>query len=124
MNRFNWSKAVGTDRAAKCMGYVCVAAEEGGGLYWRRGPVLFEKQFFKKNKEKAVRKIIIEKPLVAESGKEYVLPLTTTLRCCFLTLDNLCAIYERRPEICRLQGTIQELPCASKNQKQLERNVQ
>jgi DNA-binding CsgD family transcriptional regulator len=43
-----------------------------------------------------------------------VLPITETGDCVFLTPEKTCAIYEERPEVCRLFGTIKELECPKK----------
>lgn len=42
-----------------------------------------------------------------------VIPTTVSLDCVFLEkLTKRCVIYDERPEVCRLMGTIPELPCA------------
>lgn len=41
----------------------------------------------------------------------FVLPVTEDLKCCFLTKDNKCAVYDSRPKICHDYGIIDELPC-------------
>lgn len=42
------------------------------------------------------------------------IPKTEDGYCLFLTKDKRCAIYSDRPEVCRLQGEIPELPCPYK----------
>lgn len=41
----------------------------------------------------------------------YVYPITDDLKCCFLTKDNKCAIYNDRPDVCKEYGTTERLPC-------------
>lgn len=41
-----------------------------------------------------------------------ILPLTNDAHCVFLTNEKRCAVYEQRPTVCRLFGTIPELPCS------------
>jgi len=41
-----------------------------------------------------------------------VLPLTEDATCVFLTSEKRCAVYEQRPPVCHLFGTIPELPCS------------
>lgn len=41
-----------------------------------------------------------------------VIPETESLDCVFLDKETKrCVVYKNRPEVCRLQGTIPELPC-------------
>jgi Fe-S-cluster containining protein len=41
----------------------------------------------------------------------FVLPYTEGLKCCFLTDDKKCAIYDKRPDVCKRYGLCDELPC-------------
>lgn len=41
----------------------------------------------------------------------FVFPITEDLKCCFLTKDNKCSIYEERPDVCKRYGICDELPC-------------
>lgn len=44
--------------------------------------------------------------------KDYIYPVTADKYCIFLHLETFeCMIYEHRPEICRLYGTVPELQC-------------
>jgi Fe-S-cluster containining protein len=43
----------------------------------------------------------------------HILPITEDGYCVFLKDDKTCAIYERRPYVCRLQGTVRALPCGN-----------
>jgi len=43
--------------------------------------------------------------------KDGVWPITEDLTCCFLSKEKLCAIYESRPPICVLFGTIPKHGC-------------
>lgn len=47
--------------------------------------------------------------------KNTVLPVTDDTKCVFLTPENRCAVYENRPKVCQLYGTIPELACPFKN---------
>ena len=39
-------------------------------------------------------------------------PITASMDCVFLNkLTKRCEVYNDRPNVCRLQGTIPELPC-------------
>jgi Fe-S-cluster containining protein len=38
-------------------------------------------------------------------------PITQDGYCVFLRNDHTCSIYEQRPNVCKLQGTIPKLPC-------------
>lgn len=40
-----------------------------------------------------------------------VIPTTATFQCVFYDLELGCKIYEFRPEVCRLYGTVPELKC-------------
>ena len=42
--------------------------------------------------------------------KKYIIAITHDLRCIFLTDNNLCAIYNDRPEICRRFGNDIKIP--------------
>jgi len=43
----------------------------------------------------------------------YSIPIRNdgSLHCIFLMDNNHCAVYEHRPMVCRLQGTVDRLPC-------------
>lgn len=58
-------------------------------------------------KEKIVRKVSD----VIFITEEDVLPVTKDRKCCFLTHDLKCNIYDVRPEVCKLYGTIENLQC-------------
>lgn len=49
--------------------------------------------------------------VIAGGNEDMVVPIRDDLHCVFLTDDKKCAIYEQRPYICRLYGTIPELAC-------------
>lgn len=81
------------------------------------GIVPFEKKFFNANIDKVVTEPIIENfndisPFDPEP-KDYVLPMTENGSCCFLRSDYSCAIYEVRPQICRIYGdeSVSTLSC-------------
>jgi len=68
-----------------------------------------EKIFYEKNLDK-----IITQPIKIEEyyepdpfdniKKYFVLPLTESNKCCFVRSDYSCAIYDERPEVCKLYG--------------------
>ncbi len=72
------------------------------------GPIPFEQSFLLSNKH-----LYQEQPV----GIDYifaplVVPMTKTLECVFLhKKTKRCMVYDNRPEVCRLQGTIPKLPC-------------
>jgi Fe-S-cluster containining protein len=45
--------------------------------------------------------------------KDFVLPITESANCCFLQSDYKCAIYNDRPQVCRIYGdeSIPNLSC-------------
>lgn len=72
------------------------------------GPVPFPPEFLKQNSH-----LYQEQPI--ELGDMFlgvIVPITETLECVFLNKETKqCLVYEKRPKVCRLQGTIPELPC-------------
>jgi len=45
-----------------------------------------------------------------------LVPLSDDMYCVFLDRETKrCLIYDRRPDVCRLQGTIRDLPCPKLN---------
>ena len=63
-------------------------------------------KIFNANKDKIQREIIE----LRDYPNGYY-PITKDKMCCFLTADKRCAIYPDRPEICRLYGESDDLPC-------------
>ena len=72
------------------------------------GPVPFSEKFLLLNKEKYQ-----ENPVdLLGYFPGFVIPSTKSFDCVFLNkLTKKCEIYNERPKVCRLQGTIPELPC-------------
>lgn len=69
------------------------------------GPVPFEKEFIEKHKDKI--QVEIKKEVIDEQG---IYLLTEDLGCVFLDRKTReCTIYEERPEICRLYGTVKDI---------------
>src|SRR5208337_2575374 len=56
------------------------------------------------NRNKFQRKVIEEHPFETSPGHYMLSIITDDMNCVFLTKNNLCAIYEDRPEICRKFG--------------------
>ena len=76
----------------------CSKCPEGAGCC---GILPFKKEFLEKHKEK-----FQVKPVQISDSKEIVGVITEDLKCIFLNREtNLCAIYQDRPEVCRLFGT-------------------
>ena len=72
------------------------------------GPVPFEESFLLQNAHKYQ-----EQPIeIEEMLTGLFIPVTATKDCVFLKkITKRCEIYAERPIVCRLQGTIPELPC-------------
>lgn len=66
----------------------------------------FEKSFF----EKFVR--LATKPYKIKDYDSFVIAVTDDGYCVFLTTEKRCRIYNDRPEVCRLYGTISGLNCS------------
>lgn len=45
------------------------------------------------------------------ASEVFVFPITEDLKCCFLSKENKCMIYDDRPDICKRYGICEELPC-------------
>lgn len=82
------------------------------------GPVPFDKKWFNSNlnklQETSFEAIpgtiqLIDSRTIIET--ETITPVTTSFNCVFLTPEKRCAVYEERPALCRLFGTIPELTC-------------
>ncbi|HNX02170.1 MAG TPA: YkgJ family cysteine cluster protein [Candidatus Cloacimonas sp.] len=76
------------------------------------GPIPFEKVFYQSVLKFKQRPIVSERE-VSSFGEDFIIPVTEDISCCFLTLENSCAIYEQRPQICRDfgNGTHEHLTC-------------
>jgi Fe-S-cluster containining protein len=64
--------------------------------------------------EKNLSKIQEKPESCEELEKNIVIAITKSSNCIFLTKDKKCAIYEDRPEVCKLYGTSktnQDLMC-------------
>jgi len=72
------------------------------------GPVPFPPEFLMQNTHKYQ-----EQPIELSSiFAGVIVPITKTLCCVFLNKrTKKCEVYPDRPNVCRLQGTIPELPC-------------
>lgn len=72
------------------------------------GPVPFPENFLLLNAHKYQ-----EQPTeIEEMLTGLFVPVTATMDCVFLNkITKRCEVYEDRPKVCRLQGTIPELPC-------------
>jgi Fe-S-cluster containining protein len=81
------------------------------------GCVPFNPELFSKIKGKTQRKYTLM-PFIANT----VVPITDDFICVFLTKEKLCSIYEDRPEVCRIQGTIERLPCPRIHSKEIMEN--
>lgn len=70
------------------------------------GPVPFEEEFLK------THNYLFQEPAVVKELYGKFVPITDSLMCVFLHRKNKkCLIYEQRPDVCKLQGTIPQLPC-------------
>lgn len=73
------------------------------------GAVPIDLETFELNVDKIQNKIIHSSivsgtdPISGKTG-DYVIPFTENLDCCFLTANCDCAIYDRRPPICKEFG--------------------
>lgn len=72
------------------------------------GPVPFDAQFFADNNDKMRREPV---EVIPEAFPGMVLVLTEDGYCVFLTDNKRCAIYDERPMVCRLYGTVPEMRC-------------
>lgn len=72
------------------------------------GPMPFPENFLLQNAHKYQ-----EQPIeIEEMFTGLFVPVTKTLDCVFLhKITKRCEVYDERPRVCRLQGTIPELPC-------------
>ncbi len=70
------------------------------------GIIPFPKNLFKANRKKAQRKYQI-----IHDGNGNIYPMTDDARCVFLGSNYQCRIYTMRPSVCKMYGTIPELPC-------------
>ena len=63
---------------------------------------------------------------ISKDLKEYVMPLTKDMKCCFLQDDYKCSIYEDRPEVCKIFGdeTVPILTCNFQDKDAKERSAQ
>lgn len=48
---------------------------------------------------------------VREFSEDKIMVFTDDLKCVFLSPENKCVIYEKRPGICREYGLIEEMQC-------------
>lgn len=69
------------------------------------GPVPFEDDFLRRFKRRLQKK----GKRTQLYGK--VIIVTDDGMCPFLTDEKLCAVYEYRPLVCKLCGTVPEMPC-------------
>lgn len=75
------------------------------------GPIMFKQKIWEKHKDKA-QKLIEVIPFINAS----VVPLSEDIFCVFLDRrTKRCLIYDERPNVCRLQGTVPRLPCPKLN---------
>ena len=65
-----------------------------------------DEKLFQENKHKIQREI---KEL--SRFDDEIIPITEDGTCIFNAPDHTCAIYDSRPEVCKLYGTIPELKC-------------
>ena len=72
------------------------------------GPVPFPKEFLMTHNH-----LYQELPVsLLFFSPNLIIPQTISLDCVFLNkIEKKCLIYEDRPEVCRLQGNMPELPC-------------
>lgn len=83
------------------------------------GIIPLEKELYEKNKDKIITEPIkIEEyhdsdPFDNNIKKDFVVPITENIKCCFLQSDYKCAIYNDRPKVCRVYGdeSISTLSC-------------
>jgi Fe-S-cluster containining protein len=54
-----------------------------------------------------IQKLVIKNHIT----EVFVMPFTEDNKCCFLTRDNKCAIYNSRPTICQEYSQSERLPC-------------
>lgn len=70
------------------------------------GNIPLSKRILKKYRKNIQRKY--EKNLL---DNDMIYPVTTDCRCIFLNKKYHCEIYKERPFVCKIYGTIEELPC-------------
>jgi len=82
------------------------------------GIIPLEKDFYNANIEK-----IVNKPHDIQEyhdidpfdniEKDFIIPVTENTKCCFLKDDYTCAIYEIRPQVCKIYGdeSVPQLSC-------------
>jgi len=82
------------------------------------GVLPFERDLYNANEAK-----IVNKPVKIEEhneidpfdnkAKDFIIPITKNMKCCFLKDDNQCAIYKDRPKVCQVYGdeSIASLSC-------------
>lgn len=83
------------------------------------GMLPIEKELYEAYKDKIVSKPVniteFNAPDPFDKGKEkdFIMPRTENLKCCFLKDDYKCAIYEDRPTICTVYGdeSVDSLSC-------------
>jgi Fe-S-cluster containining protein len=80
------------------------------------GNIPLRPNFFQQHKGKAQKPYTLSKPNFIKD-KNYIQPVTQDGYCVFLRCNNTCAIYDDRPDVCKLQGHINKLPCFFKNIK-------
>ena len=72
------------------------------------GPIPFAPEFLLQNTDK-YQELPEE---LSDMFMGRIVPITKTLECVFLNkATKRCVIYKKRPQVCRLQGTIPQLPC-------------
>lgn len=77
------------------------------------GPVPFPIKFLEDNKDKMQ---LFEVKYIRSSKPGHYTPLSSDGLCVFLDRETrLCQVYEHRPDVCRLYGTIPDLPCPKLN---------
>lgn len=94
------------------------------------GIIPFEESFFDENRKNIQMEIIEEHLCLAGvpndfEKKKYVFAITENLDCCFKTKENTCAIYEKRPDICRIFGneSMKCLSCPHQNKNGVKRSA-
>ena len=82
------------------------------------GMIPFEKKLYNDNVDKIITKPIKvnefhELDPFDNKEKDFIIPITNNMTCCFLQDDYKCAIYDERPTVCKVFGdeTVPALSC-------------
>lgn len=78
------------------------------------GLVPFDALWFSLSRHRVQTEPVLLVPCHDKDNPCLIVPITSDMKCVFLTPENRCVVYEERPYICRLYGTIEKLQCPQK----------